>query len=98
MYVRDHVEMLDLRVGEDLIYGQDGPTGHASGVERFDPTCSRASTEPLGDQAVESNAIRRSLGCGVETRISRQIGQTNHLAKTVQNPAKRAGHVYVTVG
>src|SRR5438128_10172267 len=46
-------DMLDLRIGEDLIYGVDRSAGHAGAVEKIDPRGTIALRRIILDRGIE---------------------------------------------
>src|SRR5215472_4386848 len=57
-----HRQVLDLRVGENLIHPVDRPARHAGLVERADPLGRPPGRQPLADERVQLGAVRRPVG------------------------------------
>lgn len=79
-HTRNRAELLNVRVGEDLIDGINGAAGHSGGIQSLDPMHAAAGSQALLDCAIQRLAVVRARGLGEEMGIGEQLFGANRLA------------------
>jgi hypothetical protein len=78
-------EMLDLRVGEDLIHLVDRPRRHPGLVEPVDPFGAGVQACDLLDRRVQCLAVGRARAASLVVGVLRQIGHCKRAAQPAEN-------------
>src|SRR5260370_30334867 len=90
-------DMLDLRVGEDLIDGIDRSAGHAGAIEDINPRGAVALRRIVLDRGVERIAVVGTRVVGGVAGIGPELGRAERFAKPAEMRIARGGDVDVAV-
>src|SRR5690606_3101622 len=91
-------EVLDLRIGKDLVHRIDRATGDTGLVQQFYPMLAGLLAGSLRDLLVQRRALRRSRFEIGEPRVGQQLFGADRLAEALVQRVAGGGDVYVTVG